>query len=70
MAVSRDNFQPEVVSDVIPCPSVTVEWADLDVRMKLGDCRPNRYRDIRAVHFVIDDDERRSSSHKAECPNS
>ena len=51
---------------------VAMKYISLDVRIKFGDSRSNRSRDIRAVHFVMDDndadadaDERRSS-HKAQ----
>ena len=30
----------------------------MDARIKFGDSRSNRSRDIRVTHFVMDDDER------------
>ena len=53
----RDNFRLEVVSDVIS--NVGVEYVGIDVRAKFGVSRSNSYRDIRAAHFVMDDDEKR-----------
>ena len=32
----------------------------MDVRIKFGDSGSNSSRDIRAAHFVIDDDERKT----------
>ena len=52
----RDNFLPEVVSDLIS--GVAIEHDGVDVLVKFGDSRPSRSRDIRAAHFVMDDDER------------
>ena len=55
--VFRDNFWLEVANDVIS--GVAVEYVIMDVRLKLGDSRSNRSRDIRAAHFVMDDERRR-----------
>ena len=49
----RDNFRPEIVSDVIS--GVVVELVGADVRVKFGDSRTKRSRDIRAVQFVMDE---------------
>ena len=46
----RDNFQPEVVSDVIS--GVGVESVGMDVRVKFGDSRSHGFRDIRGAVFV------------------
>ena len=45
--------RPEVVSNVISC--VAIDRVRFDV-LKLGDSRSNRSRNIRAAHFVIDDE--------------
>ena len=55
--VFLDNFQPELVNDVIN--GVTEEQVGVDVRVNFVDSKLNRSRDIRAAHFVMDDDERR-----------
>ena len=52
----RDNFRSVVASDVIS--GGYMEAGILNVRVKLGDSRSNRYRDIRLPNFVKDDDER------------
>ena len=49
-----DNCQPEVVSDVIS--GVVVDSTGVKVRVKFGDSRLNRSRDIRLPHFVTNDD--------------
>ena len=41
---------------------VAVEQVGVDVHVKFGNSRPNRSRDIRAAHFVIDDDDNRQRS--------
>ena len=53
----RDNLRSELVSDVIS--GVAVEWVGMNVPIKFGDSRSNRLQDIRATHFVMNDDERR-----------
>ena len=40
--------------------AVAVEYG-LDIRVKFGAFRSNRFRDIQATHFVMDDDERRTT---------
>ena len=43
---------------------VVVEQVGVDVRVKFGDFRSNRSRDIRAAHFVVDahNDERTTTT--------
>ena len=53
--VFHNNFQPEVVSDIIS--SVAVEQVGMDACIKFSDPRSNRSRDIRVAHFVVDDNE-------------
>ena len=53
--VFRNNFRPEVANDVVS--GEAVELVGVDVRVKFGDSRSNRYRYIRAAHFVIDDEQ-------------
>ena len=56
-----------MVGDIIS--GVAIEYVGLDAPVKFGK-RSKRSRDIRAAHFVIDDDEDdaggRTSTHKAE----
>ena len=47
----RDNFRPEEDNDVIS--GGPVEVVGRDVCVKFGDYRSNRFRDIRAAHFVM-----------------
>ena len=47
----RDNFQPEVGSDVTS--GVDVEQAGMNVRLNFGEFRSNRSRDIRLPHCVL-----------------
>ena len=63
-----DNFRAEVVSDVIS--AMITEPTGVKVRVKFGDCRSNRSRDIRLPHFVTNDDHagERRSSHKRKTP--
>ena len=49
----RNNFLPEVVSDIIS--GLAIEYVGLDVPVKFGDSRSNHSRYIRAAHFVIDE---------------
>ena len=49
-----DNFRPEAASDVIS--GVAVEPTGVKVRVKFGDSRQNRSRDIRLPHFVTNYD--------------
>ena len=51
--VFGDSFRSEPDSDVVY--SAGIEWVGLDVFVKFYDHRSNRSRDIRAVHFVMDD---------------
>ena len=51
----RDNFRLEVSSDVIS--GMDVEQVGMNVRVKSGDSRSNRARDIRLPHFVTNDDD-------------
>ena len=37
---------------------MAVEYVGTDVRVKFGDSRSNRSQDIRAAHFVMDDERR------------
>ena len=46
----RDNFRPEVVSDVIS--GVAVDQVGLDVRVKFGDSRSYGCQDIQGADFV------------------
>ena len=48
----RDNFQSDVVSDVISGENV-VQFST-DVRLKYGDSTSNRSRDIQLPQFVAD----------------
>ena len=48
-----DNYQPEVVSDVIS--GAVVDPMGLKFRAKFGDSQSNRYRDTRLPHFVAND---------------
>ena len=57
-----DNFRPEVASDVIS--GMNVEQVGMNVHVKFGDFRSNRFRDIRLPHFVTNDTGVRWSSHK------
>ena len=50
-----DNCWPEVASGVIS--GRTVDYVSVGVNVKFGDPRSNRSRDIRAAHFVMDDDD-------------
>ena len=50
-AFSRDNFRLEVVSCVISGVALS-----MDVPVNLGDSRSNCSRDVRAAHFVMDDE--------------
>ena len=34
----------------------------MDVSVKFGDARPSRSRDIRAAHFVMNDDDERATA--------
>ena len=43
---------------------MAVEYVSMDVRVQFGDSRSNRFSDIRATQFVMDD--KRRSSHNAE----
>ena len=54
--VFRDSFRPEVVSDVIY--GADVEQVNVNVRVKLGDSRSNRSREIRLPHFMTDEQRR------------
>ena len=47
----------EVVSGTISI--VALECVGFNVRVKFADVKPNRSGDIRAAHFVIDDERRR-----------
>ena len=49
------NFRQEVASDVIS--GVDVEQVGMNTRVKFGDSRSNRSRDIRLPHFVTNDDD-------------
>ena len=49
------NCQPEVVSDVIS--GVVVEPTGAKVRVKVGDSRSNRSRDIPLPHLVTNDND-------------
>ena len=61
--VLRDDFRPEVGSDVIS--GAVVEPTGVKISVKHSDSRSNRSRDIRLPHFVTnDDDDVRQSSHK------
>ena len=53
----RDSSRPEVVGHVIS--GVAAEQIGVYVLVKFGDSRSNHYRDIRAAHFVMDDERRR-----------
>ena len=35
---------------------LAIEYDDVDVRVKFGDSTLNRSRDIRAAHFMMDDE--------------
>ena len=50
-----DNCQLEVVSDVIS--GVVIDPTGVKVRVKFGDSRSNRSRDIRLPHFVMNDND-------------
>ena len=50
-----DNCRSEVAGYVI-FPDVVVERVGTDVHVKFGDSRSNSNRDIRAAHFVMDDE--------------
>ena len=52
----RDNFRPEIVSDVIS--SVAQEWAGMGVPVKFGDSMSKRFQDIWDAHFVMGDERR------------
>ena len=49
-----DNFRPEAASDVIS--GVDVEQVGMNVHIKFGESRSNRFRDIRLRQFVTNDD--------------
>ena len=49
-----DNCQPEVVSDIIS--GVVMETVGEKFRVKYGDSKSKRSRDIRLPHFVTNDD--------------
>ena len=51
------NFRLEVASDVIS--GVFVELVGMDDSVQFGDSRSTYYRDLRAAHFVMDDECRR-----------
>ena len=48
-----DKCQPEIAGDVIS--AAAAEHVSMDVRLKLGDSSSNRFRDIRAAQFMMDD---------------
>ena len=48
-------FLPEVASEVIS--DMVVELTGMDVRVTFGDFRSDGSRDIRAAHFVMDDND-------------
>ena len=50
----RDNFRPEVDSDVIS--GVAIKQLGVNIRVEFGDSKPNRSRDIRVAGFVMDND--------------
>ena len=58
---SRDNFRPEIVSDVIS--GLAVQHVGVDVYVKVGGSRSNRFRYIQTAHFVMDDERRRRHWH-------
>ena len=52
---SADNFLPEVAVDVIS--GAALEYVRMDVPVKFDDPMPNRSQDIRAAHFVMDNEQ-------------
>ena len=50
-----DNCQPELVSDVIS--GAVVDPTGVKIRVKFGDSRSNRSRDIRLPDFVTNDND-------------
>ena len=53
-----DKFQLNAVNGVMS--DVIVDYTSADAHVKLGDRRSNRSRDIRAAHFAMDDERRRT----------
>ena len=53
-----DDFRPEAVSDIMS--DKAAEYAGMSLFVNFGDSRLNRFRDIRAAHFVMDDRRQRT----------
>ena len=67
LRVFRDNCRLEVAVDVIS--GMAIEYVGVDFHVKLDDSRSNRSGDIRAAHFVTDDDaSRRTVNVDVSCP--
>ena len=60
---SNINFPPQVAADVIS--GVVVDPPNVDVRVKVGDSRSNRFRDMRLLHFGKAERRRRTSAHRS-----